>query len=254
MAASRSGVFCIVAVVFAFGCKGGGGKDGSAPVPVASAPATAGAEAQEASREAGEEEEIVEMSGEYSFTKEQKAWLMKVAKESAAAAAKGEQYAPPEPDPSWALVKGKGAAFVTLRRKKDDSLRGCIGHIIARIPLYRCVADMGHAAAVEDGRFSPVTPSEIPEIRFEISVLTPLQPVKDPEEIVVGTDGVVLEHGWNHGVFLPQVPTEQGWDRTEYLDNLCYKAGLYSAGCWKDPKAVLKKFQAIVWEEEDVAG
>ncbi len=242
----------IAAIAFpaiALSCRGGAAPDGGQP---GSGPAAGSPAARAAEKESDEEEDV--MSGDYSFTREQKGWLMKVARESASAAARGEKYEPPEPDASWTLVKGKGAAFVTLRRKKDGSLRGCIGHIVARIPLYRCVADMAHAAAVEDGRFSPVTPSELPGIRYEISVLTPLAPVKDPMEIVVGTDGVVLEHGWNHGVFLPQVPTEQGWDRTEYLDNLCYKAGLHRAGCWKDPQAVLKKFQAIVWEQEEVEG
>ena len=42
------------------------------------------------------------------------------------------------------------------------------------------------------------------------------------------------------------------WDRIEYLDNLCYKAGVMKKGCWKEPQASLRKFQAVVWEEEDV--
>lgn len=194
----------------------------------------------------------VAMTDDYSFTREQKAWLMKVAMESAAAAAAGKDYAPPEPDASWTLVRGKGAAFVTLRRRGDGSLRGCIGHIIARIPLYECVADMARSAAVHDTRFSPVVPSEIPDIHFEISVLTPLERVEDPDEIEVGKDGVVLKLGYNQGVFLPQVPVEQGWDRVTYLDQLCHKAGVYREGCWKDERAELEKFQAIIWEQEDV--
>jgi len=191
------------------------------------------------------------MRSDYSFTDEQKAWMMKVARESASASAAGKEYTPPEPDASWTLLRDKGAAFVTLRRRSDGSLRGCIGHIIARIPLYECIAEMGRAAAVHDSRFSPVTPSELDGIHIEISVLTPLERVKDPEEIVVGKDGVVLKHGYHQGVFLPQVPVEQGWDRTAYLDNLCYKAGMARQGCWKDEQAVLDKFQAIIWEEED---
>jgi AmmeMemoRadiSam system protein A len=191
------------------------------------------------------------MSSDYSFTDEQKAWMMKLARESVTAAAEGRDLAPPEPDASWKLLHDKGAAFVTLRRRSDGSLRGCIGHIIARVPLYECIAEMGRAAAIHDSRFSPVTPSELGDIHLEISVLTPLQRVEDPEEIVVGKDGVVLKHGYHQGVFLPQVPVEQGWDRTAYLDNLCYKAGMARQGCWKDDQAVLEKFQAIIWEEED---
>lgn len=190
-----------------------------------------------------------EMATDYEITDEQKAWLMKVAKESSAAAARGESYEPPRPAEEWKVLADKGAAFVTLRRKSDGALRGCIGHIIARIPLYECVAEMGRAATIQDSRFSPVTPSELDGIHYEISVLTPLQPVDDPENIEVGRDGVVLSIGYHHGVFLPQVPVEQGWDRTEYLDNLCYKAGLMRKGCWREEGAKLESFQAIVWEE-----
>jgi hypothetical protein len=159
-------------------------------------------------------------------------------------------YTVPEPDPSWDVVRNKGAAFVTLRRTSDGSLRGCIGHIIARIPLYECVAEMGRSATIHDSRFSPVTESELSDIHYEISVLTPLTKA-DPGDIVVGTDGVVLSIGYHHGVFLPQVPVEQGWDRVEYLDNLCYKAGLMRKKCWQEPEARLEKFQAIVWEEAE---
>jgi AmmeMemoRadiSam system protein A len=191
------------------------------------------------------------MGTDYSFTTEQKSWMMRIARQSASAAAAGKEYEPPEPDASWKLLRDDGAAFVTLRRKADGSLRGCIGHIVARIPLYRCIAEMARSAAIHDTRFSPVTPSELPGLHFEISVLTPLEPVGDPGEIEVGRDGVVLKLGYNQGVFLPQVPVEQGWDRTTYLDQLCYKAGIARTGCWKDSRAELQKFQAIVWEEED---
>jgi len=240
MARSMRMAVAALAALVAIGCRGKqeDRTPGEAPPVVDSAAGTA---AQEAN-----------MGKDYSFTAEQKAWMMKVAKESSAAAAAGRDYTPPGPDPSWTLLADKGAAFVTLRRKKDGSLRGCIGHIIARIPLYECIAEMGRSATIHDTRFAPVTPSEVPLIRYEISVLTPLEPVADPEEIVVGRDGVVLSLGYNQGVFLPQVPVEQGWDRTTYLDELCYKAGVPRTGCWKDKAAKLQKFQAIVWEEEDV--
>lgn len=189
------------------------------------------------------------MTEKFEITQEEKKWLMKLAKDAVRAAVKDEEFTPPEP-PSPGL-KEKGAAFVTLR--KGGELRGCIGHIVARIPLYECIAQVAQSAAIEDPRFSPVKPSEYDSLHFEISVLTPPQEVKDPNEIEVGKDGVILSYGGAmQGVFLPQVPIEQGWDLVEYLDNLCYKAGVMKRGCWKDPLAKLKKFQAVVWEEEEV--
>ncbi len=191
------------------------------------------------------------MTTRYVITGEQKAWLMKVAKESSAAAARGESYRLKAPDSSWTVISDPGAAFVTLRRKSDGALRGCIGHIVARIPLFECVAEMAMSATIHDSRFTPVKPSELEGLHYEISVLTPLEPVADPSEIEVGRHGVVLSLGYNHGVFLPQVPVEQGWDRTEYLDNLCYKAGVMRKGCYEAPGARLERFEAIVWEEDE---
>jgi AmmeMemoRadiSam system protein A len=204
-------------------------------------------EAEKESPKTGKVEEV--MDKKYEFSLEEKKWLMKLAKDAVKAAVNGKPFDPPEPPTQ--ILKEKGAAFVTLR--ENGELRGCIGHIIAMKPLYKCIAEVARSAALEDPRFPDVTPKEYDSLHFEISVLTPPQEVKDPKEIVVGKDGVLLDYGrMYHGVFLPQVPTEQGWDLVEYLDNLCYKAGLYKKGCWKDPEASLSKFQAVVWEEEDV--
>ena len=70
--------------------------------------------------------------------------------------------------------------------------------------------------------------------------------------IVVGRDGVILQKGNKSAVFLPQVATEQGWDRDEMLDNLCEKGGM-SAGCWKSG-AKLLTFQADVFSEREFVG
>jgi len=187
----------------------------------------------------------------YELSLEEKKYLMKLAKDSVYHAVTGKKFIPPEPPAEMKILKEKGAAFVTL--KKNGELRGCIGHIIAMKPLYQCVAEVAKSAALQDPRFPPVTESEYPSLHFEISVLTPPQEVNDPNEIIIGKDGVILDYGgMYHGVFLPQVPVEQGWNLIEYLDNLCYKAGVFRKGCWKDKNARLSKFQATVWEEEDV--
>jgi len=244
-------------VCIAASCKGQGGGRAAAPAGAGEASAAAPREQEKATAAepggatdpgtaaAGEEAAMKEKFG---LTHEEKKWLMGLAKDAVKAAASGKEFTPP--DPPTANLREKGAAFVTL--KKGGNLRGCIGHIVARVPLFECVAEVARSAALEDPRFSPVTAAEYGSLHFEISVLTPPQDVKDPAEIVVGTDGVLLSYGFNQGVFLPQVPTEQGWDREEYLDHLCFKAGVMKEKCWKDPKAKLRKFQAIVWEQEDV--
>jgi AmmeMemoRadiSam system protein A len=140
-------------------------------------------------------------------------------------------------------MKENKGVFVTL--KKHGNLRGCIGYITGIKPLIEAIVDNAVNAASSDPRFQPVTPNELNDISIEISVMSPLAPIK-PEDVQIGVHGLVLEKGFSRGVFLPQVPVEQGWNREEYLDNLCNKAGL-SFGCW--PSAKLQGFTAQVFGE-----
>lgn len=137
--------------------------------------------------------------------------------------------------------------FVTL--KKNGELRGCVGRIIGNEPLCKLVGTMAIQAAFNDRRFSPLTADELNDIEIEISVLTPMKQIADASDIVVGRDGVLLSKESHSAVFLPQVPTEQGWNREEMLDNLCLKAGL-TAGSWKEGTQ-LSTFQAIVFGETE---
>lgn len=146
-----------------------------------------------------------------------------------------------------ALWRDRGA-FVTL--EIEGRLRGCIGHTAEDRPLGQVVGAMALQAAFNDGRFSPLTPEELGEVRVEISVLTPRRPVSGPEEIVVGRDGVILEKGGRSAIYLPQVAPEQGWNREEMLGNLALKAGLPRDG-WKRG-AELWTFRAEVFGEGEV--
>jgi hypothetical protein len=137
------------------------------------------------------------------------------------------------------------STFVTLKKKGE--LRGCIGRIIGDEPLGKIVGAMAIQAAFNDSRFHPLAADELNDIEIEISVLTPMKQVGGVADIVIGRDGIVLNKENHHAVFLPQVATEQGWNREELLDNLCRKAGL-ETGCWKE-KAQFLTFQAVVFGE-----
>ena len=134
-------------------------------------------------------------------------------------------------------------AFVTLT--KNGELRGCIGHIIGTQPLITTVSEMTKAAAMDDPRFSNVSPSELPDIEFEISVLTPIREIKDINEIVVGRDGIIISKGMYRGLLLPQVATDYGWDRNVFLEQTCRKAGL-PTGAWKDKDTKIEIFSAEI--------
>jgi AmmeMemoRadiSam system protein B/AmmeMemoRadiSam system protein A len=138
------------------------------------------------------------------------------------------------------------AAFVTLT--KNSELRGCIGEIFPRQPLYKSVISNAINAAVNDWRFKPVTMEEYKDIQIEISALTVPQPIASPDQIRIGVDGVVLDKNRRSAVFLPQVAPEQGWDTSQTLTNLSLKAGL-PPDAWKENASFLV-FQAVVFKEE----
>ncbi len=139
-------------------------------------------------------------------------------------------------------------AFVTL--KKGGVLRGCIGHIPPETPLAQTVGAMAAQAAFNDPRFPPLTAGEFAQIQIEISALTPPHPIRDPDEIELGRDGVILSKEGKSAVFLPQVATENKWGLDEMLDNLCRKAGL-RPGSWMQG-ARFSVFQAEVFSEADL--
>ncbi|CAO0822323.1 Protein MK0488 [Desulfarculales bacterium] len=140
-------------------------------------------------------------------------------------------------------------AFVTLHRR--EQLRGCIGNFTSPHALVRTVEKMAVAAASQDPRFMPVRPSEMPEIDLEISVLSPLKPIKDISEIEVGRHGIYIINPRGRGVLLPQVATEQGWDRDTFLEHICLKAGL-QPGCWQDLQTQVLVFSAQVFGEKEL--
>jgi hypothetical protein len=148
-------------------------------------------------------------------------------------------------------LRQKLGAFVTLHARGD--LRGCIGYPQAIKPLYETIMDNARNAATEDTRFSPVTKREIADIDIEISVLSPMREIESAKEIVIGKHGLLIKKGWNQGIFLPQVPVEQGWNLDQYLEGICRKAGL-PRGAWKEG-AELSVFTAQVFgEKERLAG
>ncbi len=144
-----------------------------------------------------------------------------------------------------APMRKKMGAFVTL--KKNDRLRGCIGEIQPRRPLYKAVMQQAFNAAFADRRFPPVRKEELEDITIEISALQPPHRVSSHEEISIGRHGIILEKNNKHGVYLPHVAPEQGWTVTETLRHLARKAGL-PPDAWKTD-ATLKVFTATVFSE-----
>jgi AmmeMemoRadiSam system protein A len=144
-------------------------------------------------------------------------------------------------------LKRPSGAFVTLNERSGD-LRGCIGSIEAVAPLAQAVSSSAVNAAFRDPRFYPVQKEELPNLHIEISVMSPIVPVTDVEEIEVGRDGLIISRGNRSGLLLPQVATDYGWDRETFLNQTCVKAGL-PPDCWRSPDCRIEKFSAEVFGE-----
>lgn len=172
--------------------------------------------------------------------------LLRAAREAIAARLASQKASLPPLEGGLAAARG---AFVTLRRASDGGLRGCVGQLEGDAPLLMTVVDMAVAAAARDGRFDPVTADELVSLRIEISVLSPLEPIR-PSEVEVGRHGLLVRRGARRGVLLPQVPVEQGWDRETFLAHTCEKAGL-PPDAWTQPGVELLGFTATVFGEDD---
>jgi len=176
------------------------------------------------------------------LTVEERKTLHHIAKTAIECRLKGKPI--PEFKIDSATLKENRGAFVTLNKR--GQLRGCIGYIEGRGPLYKTVEEMAQAAAFQDPRFPPVTEKELSELEIEISVLTPLKKIADVKEIEVGKHGLYIKKGWHSGLLLPQVATEYGWDRQTFLEHTCRKAGL-PPDAWKEKGAEIYIFSADVF-------
>jgi len=187
----------------------------------------------------------LKMGRENSLDQKQKEILLKIARESV------EEFVRTGKVKTFKInderLNRPEGVFVTLN--KNRQLRGCIGLIVsAGTPLWQNTRDMAIAAATTDNRFLPVSKDELPDLAYEISVLSLPQEIGDWKKIRLGVDGVIVSRGLNKGIFLPQVATETNWGLEEFLGQLCYqKAGL-SPDCYKnDPGVKLEIFTAQVF-------
>ena len=148
----------------------------------------------------------------------------------------------PEYRPAFDNVSG---VFVTVY--VAHQLRGCVGLPETEHTLGQAVQYCARAAAFGDPRFPAVTPTDLPALSLEISVLTRLEACGDPASIEVGRHGLAVELGAAKGLLLPQVASERGWTREQFLDNTCLKAGL-PRDAWRRG-ARLQSFEAVVFGE-----
>jgi AmmeMemoRadiSam system protein A len=140
--------------------------------------------------------------------------------------------------------------FVTLRIAGE--LRGCIGTLAAEEGIPNTVVRFAREAAFHDPRFPPLAEDEWPRVALEVSVLTAPRRIT-AEEVEPGRHGLILEAGMRRGLLLPQVATEWGFTREQFLSAVSQKAGLPD-NAWKTPDARLYGFEAEVYGEGESDG
>ncbi len=177
---------------------------------------------------------------EFIISKKEQVYLKEIAKNAIEARLNNKNYSAPVTD-KFNIKRG---LFVTL--KINGELRGCIGTIKAREPIYDAIANMALAAAFNDPRFIEMTEEDFKSAEIEISILSPLKRVHEISEIQIGRDGLLLNFDMHSGLLLPQVATENDWEVREFVEQTCLKAGLPKSS-YKDKAAELYRFQAKVF-------
>ncbi len=183
----------------------------------------------------------VEEERAFSLSNEEKHELLQIARFSIETFVRENQVL--ETKPKYPALLSSAGAFVTL--KKEGKLRGCIGFVEPVGPLHQTVALAAIYAASKDTRFQPVAARELKDLEIEISVLTPPRQIQDPEQVRVGTHGLIIARDSHRGLLLPQVPVENGWSRRTFLQQACLKAGL-PKDAWKTGAQIMI-FEALVF-------
>ena len=181
------------------------------------------------------------------MNEKQKNILLDVVRDAVTAAVERQTVEPPVSDDDELNVEC--GCFVTL--KNGDNLRGCLGQFTSDKPTIELISEIAQASASKDARFSnnPITPDELDELDIEISLLSPLKKTDDPLSLRLGIDGIYIVKNGRSGCFLPQVATEIGWNKEEFL-SYCRssKAGL-SPNAWKEPDTDVYLFTAEIFGE-----
>ena len=196
----------------------------------------------------------------FELTQDEGEYLIKLARRAAETYLSKRQIIKAPAD-APAKLKEKCGVFVTINtvRGKGHELRGCIGLPYPTTELVKAVIESAISSAAQDPRFMPMTMDELDHVVFEVSILTPPEPVKAEKphdyskKIKVGRDGLIVERGYCKGLLLPQVPVELGWDEETFLCECCAKAGLPSDS-WLLDGTGISRFQAIIFQEATPKG
>jgi AmmeMemoRadiSam system protein A len=151
----------------------------------------------------------------------------------------------PDDIPNGGIFAERFGVFVTLRKK--NRLCGCIGVVQADAPLGDSIARCAAGAALQDPRFAPMRAADLGHLQVEISLLSPPEPI-DVSQIEIGRHGLIVASGDSRGLLLPQVATEHGFTREQFLAETSRKAGL-PQDAWRAARTQVLAFSCEVFSD-----
>jgi AmmeMemoRadiSam system protein A len=156
----------------------------------------------------------------------------------------------PETIPQEGIFGERRGVFVTLH--VGGELRGCIGTTESDERLGDATVRCAASAALRDPRFPPMRGEELQGLSIEISVLSPLTPIR-AEDIEIGRHGLVVFDENHRGLLLPQVAPEHGLNREQFLSETCRKARL-PQDAWRWPSTRIEAFTCEVFSDAKTDG
>jgi AmmeMemoRadiSam system protein A len=151
----------------------------------------------------------------------------------------------PQQIPQDGVFAERRGVFVTLH--VQQRLRGCIGVVEAESTLGDGLVRCAASAALQDPRFPPMRPEDLAGLQIEISLLSPLAPIR-LEEVDIGRHGLLVSRGTQRGLLLPQVAVEHRLTREQFFEETCRKAQL-PRDAWREPSTQLFGFTCEVFSD-----
>jgi MEMO1 family protein len=164
-----------------------------------------------------------------------------IARSSVAAALRGSSAPAPPADGGY-LTAAHGV-FVTIHRR-DGKLRGCIGTIAPTCAnVVKETWRSARLAALDDYRFPSVTARELPQLRFEVSVLHPPEEIQSASELDPQRYGVIVSTtDGRRGLLLPRI---EGITTAEQQVSIARRKG----GIDAEEPVKLERFEVDHFEE-----
>ena len=145
--------------------------------------------------------------------------------------------------PTDGIFSEQRGVFVTLHI--GERLRGCVGVVEPEHSLGDSVVRCATGAAMRDPRFPAMRSHELSRLQIEISLLSTPRPIR-PEEIEIGSHGLLIVQGSHRGLLLPHVAVAHQLTVQQFLAEACRKAQV-PPEAWRDSGTRLLGFTCEVF-------